>query len=239
MHELYPKEVVIKNRIEKVIFHIEDGETQTLTFNKEGLIIKEVESKNWNSKDTSEIFYHYEENLLSEVVHINKSNGDTLSFDKYIYKNGKLKIIEGKVLSNRETTIFHYNETGKIETSKSIMTSSYLQDTLQIDTKIYDEKERLINLTRIVGDKEDNYSWDYQKKTIVLKKKFEIYKEEETEQVIEFDDNLQITKFTKKINLPNQASRELITEMKYDENDLFLEMTIDGQKIIEAKYIKK
>lgn len=49
MHELYPKEVVLKNNIEKVIFSFEDGESQSFSFDKKGFLMKEVESKNWHS----------------------------------------------------------------------------------------------------------------------------------------------------------------------------------------------
>ena len=238
MHELYPKEVALKNNLEKVIFYFEDEESQSFFFDKKGFLVKEVESRNWHSNDTSEIFYNYEEELLLEVVHINKSNSDTLSSDKYNYENGRLKTIEGRVLSNKELTSFCYDKSGKLESSNSIMTSFYSKDTMQIEHKEYDSKERLVHLKRIVGAREDIYIWDYQKDNIILKRKSEIYEKEEIEQEIEFNDDLQITRIKKKITLPNQTQEESITEMKYDKNNLFLKMEIDGKTIIDVEYIK-
>ncbi|NEN22827.1 hypothetical protein G3O08_04845 [Cryomorpha ignava] len=176
--------------------------------------------------------------LLSKVVRINKLTGDTLSYVDFSYENGKIQKKVGKVLSNSEITVFDYNELGKLVSSESIMTSISSLDTMQIEFKEYDDKERLIYLRRNVRGKEDIYSWDYQKDFILLKKEFEIFEKENFEQIIEFDDKLQITKIIKKLSLPDGEEVETITRLQYNENDLFSGMTIDNKQIIAVKYIK-
>ena len=239
MHELYPRDLVLKNGIQKVIFNFEDGESQSFLFNKEGFLILETESLNWHSKDTSEKFYTYKNEKLAKVIHLNKSNGDTLSYNQYVYEAGRLKETHKAILSNIEFTDFKYDNNGMLVSSESIMTSKYSNDTLQMEERTYDQEERKTTLRRIVRDKEDVYRWEYKGEYVLMKGRHEIYMTGEFEQRIEFNQNQLITKFIKKARAPNGERLVSTTEMKYDKNHLFTEMTIDGSPIINVEYITK
>jgi len=236
VHEWYAKELVIKNDFQKVIFTYENGEIWSLFFDKRGYLIKEIESKNWHTKDTTEKKYKYEKDLLSEVIHLTKSNRDTLSYYKYFYENGKLQLKSGRTLSNKEITNYNYNQKGKLTSSKVIMTTMYSQDTMKADFREYDDQERLIYLKRRTRDKEDIYVWDYQEEYTLHKRKRERYKNEKIEQIFEFDDSLKIRKVT--TITPDGEKSVSITELKYNKDKLLSELLIDNKQLFSVSYIK-
>jgi len=236
VHEWYSKDLVIKNDFQKAILKYENGETLSLFFDKRGYLIKEIESKNWHTNDTTEKKFKYKKDLLSEVIHLTKSNRDTLSHYKYYYENGKLQLKSGRILSNNEITNYDYNQKGKLTSSKSIMTTIYSHDTLQVDFREYDDQERVIYRKRRARDKEDIYKWDYQEEYTLHRRKREMYKNEKIEQIVEFDDSLNIRKVI--TITPNGEKSESLTELKYNKDKLFSELIIDNKQLFSVSYIK-
>jgi len=236
VHEWYSKEQVIKNDLQKAILTYENGETLSLFFDKKGYLIKDIESKNWHTKDATEKKFKYQNDLLSEQIHVTKSSRDTLGFRKYFYEKGKLQLIIGRNLTNNEITNYNYNQKGKLISSKYIMTTMYSHDTVQVDFREYDDQERLICLKRRVRDKEDIYVTEYQEEYTIRKMKLEIFKEEEFEQIIKFDDSLQITKVI--TITPNGKKSESTSEMKYNKDKLLSKLLIDNKLFISVSYIK-
>ena len=88
--DLWTPELITENEISQVVFLPSRGDTIISKYRLDGQVeIEYLISK--ENKDTSTVFYVYENDLLKEKLHIFTSINDTISFSIYKYKDSKLK----------------------------------------------------------------------------------------------------------------------------------------------------
>lgn len=166
--DLWPKDLIVKNKIKKITFLSERGDSIVTVFRIDGQ--KEIEYLiSANGKDTSIVKYIYNNNLLKNSLHI-LSEGDTLTNQEFMYNGDKLieKIDHTNLFNNIDIIQYFYNKEGGLIEIEEEYTSDYSYCKI---TKTIDKKGRIAKAYGIDKDKgefEINYSY-LDKKLIINK----------------------------------------------------------------------
>ena len=172
--DLLTPELIIEHNIDQVVFLPSRGDTIISKYRIDGQIeIEYLIDK--EGKDTSIVFYGYDNDILKKKLHINLTRNDTVTYTTYEYENSKLKTeicINPAIKWLQKSDLIEidryiYGEKGNLKKVESTTTTR--GKVIRNGIKEYDKSGRLIKEIEIKNQEENIINYENQKNKIIIK----------------------------------------------------------------------